>query len=315
MKVVVTGGSGFVGSAVLDRLAAEGHEPVGAVRGEMRGRGPISFIRAPDLAEAGSWREALSGADAIVHAAARVHVMSGGAYEEYRRVNVEGTLHLAREAAKAGVRRLVFISSIKAQGEATQEGRPFRSDEPPGPVDPYGRSKLEAEQGLFAFGRAEGMEIVSIRPPLVYGPGVRANFRSLMRLLHSGVPLPLASVRARRSLVSVDNLADLVLSCLRHPQAPGKLFLASDGEDLPVPRMLRLLAQALGRQARLVPVPPAMLMSFASLLGKSEQARRLCTPLEIDIRPTIETLGWTPPTTTLEGFQRTARAFVEEKRR
>lgn len=314
MRVLVTGGSGFVGSAVLRRLAAEGHEAVAAVRtppsAPIRG---VHYMVGADLIGDGGWQEAVAGVDAVVHAAARVHVMkerSEDPLAEFRRANVEGTLRLARAAADAGVRRFVFLSSIKANGETSEHGMPFRADQEPRPVDPYGISKKEAEDALFGLGRERGMEVAVVRPVLVYGPGVKANFETMMKLLSRGVPLPLGAVEAKRSLVSLDNLVDLVLVCLAHPAAAGEVFLVSDGEDLGVAEMLRRLSAALGRRARLVPVPPRLIALAARAAGKASLVQRLCMPLQVDIEPTRRLLGWAPPFGVDESFARTARHFL-----
>ncbi|MEO6598946.1 MAG: NAD-dependent epimerase/dehydratase family protein, partial [Polyangiaceae bacterium] len=232
------------------------------------------------------------------HAAARVHVMRENASDplaEFRRVNVDGTLHLAREAARANVRRFVFLSSIKVNGEVTSRGRPFTADDPPGPVDPYGISKNEAEQGLWQIGAQTGMDVVIIRPVLVYGAGVKGNFRSMIGWLREGVPLPLRAIHNKRSLVALDNLVDLIMVCLRHPAATNQTFLVSDGDDLSTTELLRRACIALNTPARLLPMPPRVLELIARLAGKSDVAQRLLGDLQVDIRKTIRLLDWTPP--------------------
>ena len=317
MKVLVTGGSGFVGSAVLRRLASDGEEAVASVR--RPADAPIAGVRyvpGADLAGAAGWDHAVRGADAVIHAAARVHVMDDRAADplaEFRRLNVDGTLRLARAAVAAGVRRFVLLSSIKVNGETSEPGKPFRADQLPRPADPYGVSKREAEEALFALGRESGMEVTAVRPPLVYGPGVKANFRSMMRLLSRRIPLPLGAVRARRSLVAVDNLADLLVHCLRRPEAAGQVLLVSDGEDLSVNDMLRRLGRALGKRALLLPVPPPLLDLAARAAGKPALAQRLLRPLEVDIEPTRRLLGWSPPFGVDESFRRTALDFLERR--
>jgi nucleoside-diphosphate-sugar epimerase len=231
---------------------------------------------------------------------------------EYRRVNVEGTLHLARAAVQAGVRRFVFVSSIKVNGE-TSGSSPFRADQRPTPSDPYGVSKLEAEQGLLALRASDGLEVAIVRPPVVYGPGVKANFRSMMRLLHRGLPLPLGSADARRSLVAVENLADLLVRCAVHPAADGQTFLVSDGEDLSVSELLRRLGTALDRPARQLRIPPALIKLAARLLGRREFAQRLLMPLQVDIEPTRRALGWDPPFRSEDCLRRTATHFVQTR--
>ena len=314
MKVVVTGGSGFVGAAVLARLVAEGHEAFASVRRPPAAPLPgVSYVAGADLMSEAGWDNAVRGADAVIHTAARVHVMRDRAADplaEFRLANVEGTLRAARAAAGAGVRRFVFLSSIKVNGESTQPGAPFRADDAPAPVDPYGISKQEAEARLLDLARHSAMEVAVVRPPLVYGPGVKANFRTMMRLLRRHVPLPLGSVRARRSLVAVENLADLLLLCLVHPAATGRVLLVSDGEDLSVSEMLRRLAAALGVRPLLVPVPAFAIELAAHVAGRSAVAQRLLRPLQVDIEPTRRLLGWAPPFGVTESFERTARHFL-----
>jgi UDP-glucose 4-epimerase len=315
---LVTGGTGFVGSAVLRRLVADGREAVASVRAlpEVPIEGVV-YVPGADLLAGQGWAEAVRGADAVIHAAARVHVMEERAADplaEFRRANVEGTLRLCEAAADAGVGRFVFLSSIKVNGETTEPGRPFRADDEPRPLDPYGVSKKEAEEALLALGRRTGMKVTIVRPPLVYGPGVKANFRALMGLLRRRVPLPLGAAKAKRSLVAIDNLVDLLMLCLEHPAAPGRVFLVSDGEDLSVADMLRRLGAALGRRPLLLPVPASVLALGARAAGRPGVAQRLLKPLQVDIEPTRTLLGWSPPFGVDEAFARTARHFLEARR-
>lgn len=309
MKILVTGANGFVGRALVRRLARPGgdHFVLAVVRSaacEISGAIKVSTIAAID--DATDWSSLCAGCDCVVHLAARVHVMRDAAADplvEFRRVNVDGTLNLARQAAAAGVRRFVFISSIKVNGESTQVGRPFTAADVPAPGDPYGQSKLEAELGLRRLAAVTGMEFVIIRPPLVYGSGVRANFAALMAAVAKGIPLPLGALRNRRSLVGIANLVDLISVCLTHPQAKNQLFLASDGEDVSTPELIRRLAQALGRPARLLPVPPSLLWLGAKLLGRGESIGRLSESLQVDIEYTRKQLQWSPPLTLDQGLQ------------
>ena len=229
----------------------------------------------------------------------------------FRHVNTEGTVRLARQAVEAGVRRFVFISSIKVNGEFTRQGIPFTADDVAAPTDPYGVSKLEAEQALRALAEVSGMEVVIIRPTLVYGPGVKANFLSMLRWLDKGVPLPLASIDNRRSLVALDNLVDLILTCMEHPAAANQTFLVSDGEDLSTSGLLRRMGQALGRPARLLPMPTWALEAAATLLGKRSISMRLCASLQVDISKTRRILGWNPPVSVDEALVKVARYFKE----
>ncbi len=259
------------------------------------------------------WGLALQGVDAVVHCAARVHVMQDDAtdpLQAYREVNVKGTLNLASQAAQAGVQRFVFVSSIKVNGECTEVGMPFTADDVPAPEDPYGVSKHEAEELLRKIAIETGMEVVIIRPPLVYGPGVKANFESMMRWLARGVPLPLAAVtQNRRSLVALDNLVDLIVTCLNHPSAANQTFLVSDGEDLSTAQLLKRMSAAMGKPARLFYVPPGLLKLGATLLNKPGIYQRLCGSLQLDIAKTRQLLDWTPPLSVDEGLRRAAEGF------
>lgn len=228
---------------------------------------------------------------------------------EFRKANVDGTLSLARQAAAAGVQRFIFISSIKVNGEGTELGYPYRADDTPAPQDPYGVSKMEAEQGLRALAAETGMEVVIIRPVLVYGPGVKANFRSMMSWLRKGIPLPLGATGNKRSLVAVDNLVDLIATCIDHPAAANQTFLVSDGEDLSTTQLLQRMGSALGRPARLLPVPASLLQAGAAMLGRRAIAQRLCGSLQVDICKTRERLAWAPPVSVDDALRKTARAF------
>lgn len=314
-QALVTGANGFVGTALLSRLLREpGLDVVGAVRSATHALPPgVNRRVVHGLGPDTDWRAALDGVDTVFHLAARVHVLrdtSADPLLEFRRANVQGTMQLARQAAALGVRRLVFVSSIKVNGEQTAPGQPFRAESTPAPVDPYGISKHEAEQELLRLGRETALEVSIVRPPLVYGPGVKANFRAMMKWLARGVPLPLGAVDNRRSLVALDNLVDLLVLCARHPQAPGHVFLASDGEALSTAELLRRLGLALGRPARLLPVPPTLLAAGLRLLGKRDFVNRLLGSLEVDSSLARELLGWTPPLAVDEALARTAQAFL-----
>ncbi|WP_028634731.1 UDP-glucose 4-epimerase family protein [Pseudomonas parafulva] len=320
LTTLVTGASGFIGGALCVSLDARGAFAIrAAVRVACTALPPgVEPVSISNLTTSTGWAAALTGVDVVVHAAARVHVMQETATDslaEFRRVNVEGTLNLARQAAAAGVRRFIFISSIKVNGETSQPGRPLRADDKPAPQDAYGVSKHEAEQGLHALAASTGMEVVVIRPVLVYGPGVKANFLSMMRWVHRGVPLPLGAVHNRRSLVSLANLVDLITTCIDHPAAAGQTFLASDGDDVSLSQLLRALGQAMGRPARLLPVPAALLKTAASLLGRRDLAQRLLGSLQVDITKNRELLGWHPPYTLQQGLTLAARPFLEAHHR
>lgn len=306
--IAVTGASGLVGSALCRHLEALGH-PV------------IPLLRAPNPAHPGArivgelgpdtdWANALAGVDVVVHCAARAHIPLRPGPQDLaicRRINVEGTRSLAQAAARGGVQRLVHVSSIKVLGESSPAGAPLRADDRPAPEDAYGVSKWEAEQALGIVAVQTGLQTVVVRPPLVYGPGVKANFLRLMQAVHRGVPLPLGSVRNQRSMVALDNLTDLLAVCAVHPAAPGQTLLVSDGQDLSTPDLIRGMAEALGRPARLLPFPPSWLRLAGRLSGRSDQVERLIGSLQVDIGHTRRVLQWAPVCTVQQGLQSATR--------
>jgi len=266
----------------------------------------VTVIR--DLSVDTDWSEPLSGVDTVVHLAARVHqlgeVPGAASDRRYDEVNRAATLKLAQDAVTAGVRRFIFVSSIKVNGDWTSPGHPFRADDPPRPSDAYARSKAAAEQQLLALMTETGLEVVIVRPPLIYGPGVKANVAKLLDTLVRGVPLPLGGVRHnRRSLLAVENLLDLLTLCIEAPQAAGATLLVSDDEDVSTAELLELLAEGLGKKARLIPIPAGWLEQVARLLGRAEVAQRLCGSLQVDIQPTKTLLGWQPPVTARSALQ------------
>ena len=310
--ILVTGSNGFVGSQLCATLAARGMP----FRGVVRKNPQPGQVAVGDLTNATPWGPALAGISTVIHLAARVHVMSDKSedpLQAYRATNVEATLHLAREAAAAGVKRFVFVSSVKVNGESTLPGHPFSAATEPRPVDPYGLSKLEAEKALFELGKQTGMEIAVVRPPLVYGPGVKANFLNLMKLVAKGLPLPFGSVKSLRSMVAVDNLVDLLIHCTAHPGAPGGVFMVSDGVDLTVGGLVRLIGEAMGKKIALLPVPPSLMRGAAALLGKSAVTERLFGSLQVDISATRERLGWTPPVTPQAAIHKTVAHFLANR--
>lgn len=306
--VLVTGGSGFVGNALIKRLLSEHREVLAVGRSEVDL--PVETIKVSSFSELGALGHKLGSVDVVVHCAARAHVMKDDTQDplaEYRKVNVDGTLNLARHAAESGVKRFVFVSSIKVNGEQTLPGNPFTEDVAPAPEDPYGISKYEAEQQLQALSAETGMELVIVRPPLVYGPGVKGNFASMIRLMEKGLPLPLGAVGNKRSLVALDNLVDLIVTCVDNPAAANQVFLASDGQDLSTTELLQGVAHAMGKPARLLPVPAGLLRLGASMLGKRAVAQRLLGSLQVDISKARELLGWQPPVSVEEGLARAVR--------
>lgn len=318
MRILLTGATGFVGRELLERMVSHiDLQPVAVVRNSAAAlTKDVATFRVAGIEGDTDWQPALEAVDAVIHCAARVHVMhdsSSDPLAEFRKVNVDGTLNLARQAARAGVRRFIFISSIKVNGEGTGLGKPYFADCHPAPLDPYGVSKMEAEHGLRDLASETGMELVIIRPVLVYGPGVKANFRSMMNWLRMGVPLPLGAIHNKRSLVSLDNLVDLIVTCIDHPAAANQTFLVSDGEDLSTTELLRRMSLALGKPARLLPVPAALLESAAAMLGKKNVAQRLCGSLQVDISKTRELLGWVPPVSVDQALRMTADHYLAHK--
>lgn len=273
---------------------------------------PPEYFRVSGLDGRVDWSPALDGCRAVVHLAARVHQMHErmeDAVAAYQVVNVDATLSLARQAANFGVQRFIFVSTIKVNGECTDTRR-FSADDLPNPKDAYARSKWDAERGLAEIGMQTGMEVVIVRPPLVYGPGVRANFLRLMQLVRSGVPLPLGMVHNQRSLIYVDNLVDFLLRCVDHPRAAGKTWLISDLRDLSTAELVTLIANAMDKPARLLPVPPALLVGVATLLRKDKAMSRLLGSLEVDASPASRCMGWRPLLSVEEGLERTIRHFL-----
>lgn len=305
-NILLTGATGFVGTVVARQLGISNqHQLIAAVRRPCRisGCGRVHVIG--ELSGSVDWTEALTETNIVVHAAARAHLTRNNAANptvDFRHVNVEGTLELAKQSANAGVKRFIFISSIGVNGNITS--RPFTAGDQPSPAEPYALSKWEAEQGLWQIREETGMDVVIIRPPLVYGPGAPGNFSSLVRWVERGVPLPLGAIHNKRSLVGIDNLVDLIIRCIDHPAAANQVFLAGDGEDLSTTELLRGVGEAMGKPARLIPVPAGMLQFGATVLGKKAMAQRLLGSLQVDISKTCELLDWKPPYTVQEGLKR-----------
>ena len=306
--ILVTGGSGFVGSALIKRLLSEHRDILAVGRSDVNL--PVETVKVSSFSELGALGQRLGSIDVVVHCAARAHIMNDNTVDplaEYRKVNVDGSLNVARHALEAGVKRFLFVSSIKVNGEHTPPGRPFTEEAAPAPEDRYGISKYEAERELQALCAETDMELVIIRPPLVYGPGVKGNFASMIRLMEKGLPLPLGAVRNKRSLVALDNLVDLIVTCVDSPAAANQVFLAADGQDISTTELLRNVANAMGKPARLLPVPSGLLMLGASLFGKNAVAKRLLGSLQVDISKARELLGWQPPVSVEEGLARAVR--------
>lgn len=307
MNILVTGATGFLGRHLCASLKTnpEVHLTPVVRKAHMADFETVAVISSIDSETV--WEKVLDGQDVVIHTAARAHIMKDEVADplaEYRRVNVDGTLNLARQAAAACVKRFIFISSIKVNGEETPFGQLFTADDAIAPEDAYGISKWEAEQGLQQLAAETGMEVVIIRSPLVYGPGAKGNFASMVKLVKKGLPLPLGAIQNKRSLVAVDNLVDLIVTCIDHSAAANQVFLAGDGYDLSTTELLRGVANAMNRPSRLIPVPQSMLMFGARLLGKSDLAQRLLGSLQVDISKARNLLGWEPPITVQEGLRR-----------
>ncbi len=314
MRVLVTGANGMIGHVLCPALALDGHQIVAAMR-NLQSLGPaVSVQKIMDIGPETSWTALLKGVDAVVHLAARVHVLRDPAPDPlaaYRRVNVEGTKRLAEQAIAAGVRRFIFLSSIKVHGKGPQ---PYREQDVPFPGDFYGVSKLEAEETLREVTRNTDIELVILRSPLVYGPGVKGNFRQLLRLCELGLPLPFGNIFNRRSLIGTDNLASAICRCLTHPKAPGETFLVSDGEDVSTPDLARSIARKMQKRIYMAPVSPALLETMLWLIGKSGTARRLLGSLTLDSSHIYNILDWCPPHSLDDGLQKTVTWYQNQRK-
>ena len=315
-RVLVTGGSGFVGKALAAKALSNGSTVRISSRQKLTApKSRIEYCQVGDLSPATDWFVALQGVDAVVHCAGRAHVMTETAvdpFTAFRTVNGAGTLKLACQAVEAGVKRFVFVSSVGVNGLHTALGKPFSETDKPNPHNAYALSKWEAEQGLLRIAATTGMEVVILRPPLVYGPNAPGNFGSLMRWLQRYVPLPLGAIHNQRSLVALDNLVDLIVICLTHPAAANQIFLVSDDDDVSTTELLRRMGQAMGRPALLVPVPASWLKLAATLVGKQDMAQRLCSSLQVDIAKTRDLLGWRPPLSLDQGLKKAAEGCGRE---
>ncbi len=310
-KILVTGAAGFVGRAVCQELRKRNLAFIGSARrpdGEA-----VSHIA--EISTVTNWSSALNGCDTVIHLAARVHVMNENGIAgicAYRKTNLDATLHFAKEALKHGVARFIFVSTIKVNGESSGI-IPFSPDDVPKPHGSYSISKFEAEQALISLCQSSSMELVIVRPPLVYGPGVRANFLRLMKLVCLGMPLPFGSITAERSMIAVENLADFLVLICSHPKAANRIWLVSDGCDLKIGDLIKLISSAMCRPALLFPLPVPVLRFFATLAGKGEQLDRFVNPLRVDISGAVNELGWTPVISTKEAINNTVRQFLNTK--
>ena len=314
MVIAITGANGFLGDALLRKLCQ--YEVIALVRKRpFIQLAEVKDKTCGDLSPLQVWDNLLLGVDVVIHTAARVHSMHERSSSDmgFRRTNVEGTLNLARQAANLGVKRFIFLSSVKVNGELSNDGEPFLAENTPKPEDAYGVSKMEAELGLYQISNETDMEVVCIRPPLIYGPGVKGNFMVLLRWLQSGIPLPLGAVHNRRSLVAIDNLVDLIVTCIDHHAAADQTFLVSDDKDLSTTELLRLMGSALDRPTRLIPLPSKLLQLGAKLFGKEEITQRLLGNLQVDISKTKGLLSWSPPLTVEEGLKKTADWYHKQR--
>ena len=313
-KLLLTGATGFIGSALQQRIVMdENYDLTIAVRKIEKLSEAARTVRVDDLTADTDWTDALQDIDVVIHTAARVHVMDDESVDplvEFRQVNVEGTLNLAQQAVEAGVKRFIFISSIKVNGEGTEIGKPYTADSKPNPIDPYGISKYEAEQGLFKIAQKTGLEVVIIRPTLVYGENVKGNFRSLMKWTYKGLPLPIGGITTNlRSLVSINNLTDFIITCVDHKNAKNQVFLISDDDDISTAGLLDKIANSLGVKNKALPVPTNMIKTAANILGKPGIAQRLSGSLQVDIEKSKTLLDWQPKYTTDESIQKTAHHY------
>lgn len=318
MNILLTGATGFVGNHLASNLMAQNYKVLAPVRSEasfvLSGVKKISGV---DIAERSDWLPILKNIDIVIHTAARVHVMNDKNYDplaEFRRVNTLATLNLAKQASQVGVKRFIFISSVKVNGEMTGLGKPFKPSDDFIPNDPYGLSKYEAEQGLLALAKETKMEVVIIRPPLVYGPGVRANFASMMKWVNKGIPLPFGTIHNKRSLVALDNLVSFIIHCIDHPKAVNEVFLISDDEDVSTTELLIKVAQSFGKKARLLPIPVSLMTFLAKLLGKGDVANRLFGSLQVDSSKARDLLEWKPIITMDEQLRKTADAYLKNEK-
>ena len=312
--ILITGGTGFIGKPLIKSLLKEKFDVVAVYRGDKKDQIESKFVGAIDSNT--DWSGKLNGIDCIVHCAARVHGMNDTVedpLEAFRNVNVHGTLTFAKAAAKFGVKRFIFVSSIKVNGESTTDRLPYKNSDVPSPEDPYGVSKAEAEEGLKLIADETGMKVVIIRPPLVYGPGVKANFDAMLKLISKGVPLPFRCIKHnKRSMVYVENLINLIIECINNPNAANQTFLISDDDDLSTKAFVKGLSNGLGKSGLMLPVPNVFFAIAGKLLGKSGVIDRLCGSLQVDISHTKDTLNWQPPYTVEQGFAATAKYFKEQ---
>ena len=328
MNILLTGATGFIGQSLVTKLLKLNNVVTALVREksstltkDVKQITGVDFNKLSEKSSINSFeielKQSLKDVDVVVHLAARVHVMADNSNDplaEFRAVNCDATLLLAQLAADAGVKRFVFISSVKVNGEMTELKKPFKPEDQHVPKDPYGLSKYEAEQGLLALAKETGMEVVVIRPPLVYGPGVRANFVSMMKWIYKGVPLPFGAISNQRSLVALDNLVGFIIHCLSHPKAANEVFLISDGEDVSTTELLQKVSKSLDTKPWLIPFPVNWMIFTARLIGKKDLANRLFSSLQVDSSKATDLLGWKPVITMDEQLKKTADAYLANEK-
>lgn len=315
LKVLATGANGFVGYFLCSELSAKGYRVIAATRGNQNEQLACHEHVSKDINQETSWGNELIGVDAIVHLAGRAHVLKETEKDPlsaFRKVNVLGTLNLAAAAANAGVKKFIFISSVGVNGYLSFE-KPFREIDTPKPHNAYSMSKLEAENELIKTFRYTSLEVVIIRPPLIYGPHVKANFLRLLKLISKGIPLPFSNVDNLRSLVSLDNLTSLIIECLTNPFASGQTFFVSDGNDFSTPSLIKEIANTMGKKAYLFPFPQLLLGCGASAAGLKKTYQQMCGNLQVDINKAKEILGWSPPYTTQNGLKKTVEWYLSKK--
>jgi nucleoside-diphosphate-sugar epimerase len=318
-KILITGASGFIGQSLIKPLLNMNKIVCGTVRSTslFPSNAETKYVDVGDVNHETKWKEILNDIDCIIHCAGKAHIMETKKEDKqsiYHSVNVDGTKQLAKQAAEAKVKRLIFLSSIKVNGEYTANNNDtdkdflskkiFMQSDKPNPENPYAVSKLEAEKTLWEISSRTGLEVVVVRLPLVYGYGAKGNLERLIKIVKSGIPLPLSLVKNQRSMIGMDNLVDLLIRCIEHPEASGKIFLASDGEDLSTPELIKLIASSMRKKANLFPFPISMLKFLGSVFGRSEEINRLVGSLQVDIEYTKKILSWTPPTSVEEGIRR-----------
>lgn len=316
MTIIVTGANGFVGRTMCRRALEKGLQVRGTVRSAKDADSlpvGVETVQINSIGPDTDWSSAFTDVDTVIHLAARVHMTNDTAPDPlaaFREVNVAGTERLARMAAKAGVKRFIYLSSVKVNGEGSQV--PYSEQDTPMPSDPYGISKLEAEQVLNSIADSTNLEVIILRPPLVYGPHVKANFLRLLELIRKGIPLPLALINNKRSMIYLENLVDAIAKCIEHPNAANQTFLVSDGQDISTPDLIKMIAKEMGKRANLIPFPPAVLKMIGKITGKGAEIDRLTGSLQIDSSKIRTLLNWNPPYTVEEGISETVKWYLKQ---